>query len=210
MNTSRYICIAALVFAVLLPHGVHAARIRLVTVPDVQSGGITVDAIITPGSDALNVVEGIILFQGTSTDALSVAVETSGSILSLWPVAPHYDESEKTIRFTGGAPGGFSGEGRLFRMRLTSQQEVTVKVALIGGAAYLNDGKGTLEPVSSQSLTLEVLPDADTMSPLEEQRTASTAVHMFPASIPGFPVILGVLLLGLLSLIGYVLFIAKK
>ena len=101
-------------------------------------------------------MEGIVKFDGSIADVLSVDIETGGSILTLWPTVPKYISGEKVIRFAGGVPQGFDSEGLLFRLRLSSSLSGNIIISWIGGTVYLNDGQGTREPVSARSISVNL------------------------------------------------------
>jgi hypothetical protein len=163
MITSRkflsYFALGVIGFCILLmPRSAFAAELIFKVVPNIAAGdGATIiEARIDPQSKDLNVVEGVINFQGAIADKLSVDVETGGSVLTLWPTPPNYLPSEKNIRFTGGVPMGFDREGLLFRMRLFSSTSGSVMISWAGGSAYLNDGKGTKEGISAQPISISL------------------------------------------------------
>jgi len=145
-------------FVILMPQNVFAAELIFKLIPNntVNDGATIIEARIDPQSKVLNVVEGIINFQGAIIDKLSVEVETGGSVLTLWPTPPQYLSGEKVIRFTGGRPNGFNHEGLLFRIRLASSLSGNAIISWISGTAYLNDGKGTQETISSRSITISL------------------------------------------------------
>ena len=72
-----------------------------------------------------------------------------------------YLQNEKNIRFTGGSPEGFSREGLLFRIHLSSPLSDKAIISWIGGSAYLNDGKGTKEVVFAKPFTLNDVQDSE-------------------------------------------------
>ena len=116
---------------------------------------VVIEVRVDPQEKDLNVVEGIISLQDIdSNDISSVVVETGGSILTLWTVPPKYSSEEKVIRFVGGAPDGFDYESPLFRMRIFTKSSGNAKISWLGGAAYLNDGKGTKENISARSIDI--------------------------------------------------------
>ncbi len=145
-------------FLFFAPQNLFAAQLILKNVTNTVAGDGTtiIEARIDPQSERLNVVEGAINFQGAITDKLSVAVETGGSVLTIWPTVPKFLSNEKSIRFVGGVPGGFDHEGLLFRIRLFATVSGDITISLPQGAVYLNDGKGTKEPVSVQSVILHL------------------------------------------------------
>lgn len=162
----------------LMPHSAFAAQLIFQTIPNNVVGDETtiVDVRVDPQSENLNVVEGTISFQGTATDKLSVDVETGGSVLTLWPTSPSYDPSGKSIRFTGGVPGGFDQEGSLFRLRLSSSISGNVMISWAGGSVYLNDGKGTKEAISAQPVNIN----------LKEQSAGSINISSSDTTPPSF------------------------
>jgi hypothetical protein len=159
---SSYFIVVGVVFVLLsMPQSIFAAELIFKVVPNtvVNDNTIIVEVLIDPQSKKLNVIEGAIGFSGIASDNLSVQVENGQSILPLWPTPPQYVESEKTIRFAGGVPGGFDSEGLLFSMRLSSTSYGDIDISYVNGSAYLNDGKGTKESISSESL--KILIDKD-------------------------------------------------
>lgn len=144
-------------FALLQPQVILAAQLIFKVAPNTIDGGATiVEAYLDPQSKKVNVVEGIISFQGNDASGLSVGAETGGSILTLWPTPPTYLADNKVLRFAGGVPQGFDKAGLLFRMRLTSTSSSSISVLWSGGMAYLNDGQGTQENISARSITVNL------------------------------------------------------
>ena len=142
----------------LVPRCLFAAELTFRVIPNEEINDTTtlVEIRIDPQSKQLNVVEGEILFSGTASDNLSVQVENGRSVLSMWPTPPQYDINKKSISFTGGVPFGFNSEGLLFRLRLSPRIFGVLSISYIHGNAYLNDGKGTKEFISSKSLDLNI------------------------------------------------------
>ena len=136
---------------ILLPQSLFASKISFVVVPNTVTTdrATIVEVRIDPNSKDLNVVEGSIGISGTSASNLNVDIETGGSVLTIWPIQPKYIADKKIISFAGGVPGGFNHDGLLFRTRLSSSVSGSVKVSWVDGMSYLNDGKGTKDPVSS-------------------------------------------------------------
>lgn len=142
---------------ILLPHHVLAAKLTFVSVPSALGDGATVvEARIDPLGKSVNVVEGVIALQGVRAADTSVRLENGGSVFTMWPLSPEYLPDKRVIHFTGGVPNGFSAPGLLFRIRMTSPKTGPVTLTWGGGSAYLNDGKGTSEQVTSRSLTINL------------------------------------------------------
>jgi len=130
-----------------------AAEVSFVVVPETTtSDSVVVEARIDPQSKNLNVIEGTLQLSGTAT---AVVVNISRSVFTLWPTSPYYDKTNGTIRFTGGVPNGFTREGQLFTIALTSPTGEPVTFAWKEGGAYINDGKGTKESISSRSIAVQ-------------------------------------------------------
>jgi len=156
---SSYLIVGVVaLFLLLTPKGIFAAELTFKVIPNTGSIDDTtlVEVRIDPESKRLNVIEGTISFQGEVADDLLVQIENGQSILPLWPVPPQYIESEKAIHFTGGIPDGFNKEGLLFRLKLSSITSGNLDISYINGNAYLNDGKGTKDSVSSNSLSIHL------------------------------------------------------
>ncbi len=156
-RTLATLCLASAALTVA-PADASAARLTFRVAPNAAPGdsATIIEARIDPESANLNVVEGALGVSGDIADGLSVEVETGGSALTVWPVAPEYSPAEKVVRFTGGVPGGFSQESPLLRLRLLSPSDGTVTVSWIGGSAYRNDGQGTPEPISAGSIAVNL------------------------------------------------------
>ncbi|QQG53010.1 MAG: hypothetical protein HY931_02130 [Candidatus Falkowbacteria bacterium] len=162
-------------FVLLQPQVILAAQLIFKLAPNTIDGGATlVEVYLDPQSKKVNVVEGIISFQGTDISGLSVGTETGGSVLKLWPTPPTYSAGSQTVRFAGGVPQGFDQTGLLFRLRLASTASSSISVLWSGGMAYLNDGQGTQENIFARSITVNldkqasetaIVPSADTTPP---------------------------------------------
>lgn len=170
---NKFINIIALALLVL-PVSIFAAEINFNQVGNIGDSNI-VEVRIDPKSKNINVVEGAIsvdfekvsevseMNQVGDTKDINIEIENGNSILSLWPIVPKYNSDEKEINFTGGLPLGFNKEGLLFRIKILSSQYIgNVKLAWAGGTAYLNDGKGTKESISSQPLTISLNNNTET------------------------------------------------
>lgn len=153
-----YVVGISLLFFASIPQSLFAAELKFKTIPDAETDGkaTLVEIRIDPQSKKLNVVEGDIKFEGISSENLSVQVENGQSILPIWPTPPQYDKDKKSISFTGGIPGGFDTEGLLFRLRLLPSVSGILNISYINSNAYLNDGKGTKEQVTSEPFDINI------------------------------------------------------
>lgn len=155
--------------AMLVPRSTFAAELLF----SPSSDSRIVEVHIDPQSKSLNVVEGKIQFSGPAAEGLSVTVENGQSILPIWPTPPVYDGVTKSISFVGGVPNGFSSKGLLFRLRIPPTASGDMTIAYVEGNAYLNDGKGTKEPVYAKTLEL----NAGNEGMVKQNDASSTAVN---------------------------------
>jgi hypothetical protein len=165
-----YLIVLIMSFAFLLvTNSVSAAELVFKVVPNplADDSATIVEVRLDPQTKNLNVVEGVIKFQGEAAEKLSVGIETGGSALTLWTSAPQYSSAEKALRFAGGVPDGFNQESLLLRLRLVSPSAGVASISWIGGMAYLNDGQGTKENIFAKSITISFSP-SDSVPPSSE------------------------------------------
>lgn len=141
-----------------VPQALFAAEVTFQVIPTKEASDTAtiVEVRIDPHAKKLNVVEGTLTFSGTASDNLTVQIENGQSILPIWPVAPLYSTSSKSVTFTGGVPNGFDVEGLLFRMRISSIIPGDLSILYASGNAYLNDGKGTQDSITSKPLVVHI------------------------------------------------------
>jgi hypothetical protein len=158
-----------------LPGQALAAELYFTIVPNTVPGDTAtiVDVHIDPQGKSVNVVDGTINLQPTTTASIAADIITDGSVLTLWPTPPQFNPTTHDIEFTGGLPGGFSEDSELFRIRVTAPTSVTAHLALANGTAYLNDGKGTAETIAAQPMILTT----QLVSSPVAQTTQSTISH---------------------------------
>jgi hypothetical protein len=144
--------IALLIF--IAPQSIWAAELNFNVKSDKAGDNkqTVVEVRVNPQSKRLNLIEGKIKFTGSMTEHMSVQVENGNSVLSIWPVAPIYNEKDMSISFMGGKPDGFQNEGLLFILKITSSGVGNLNISYADGSVYLNDGKGTKESVYSKSV----------------------------------------------------------
>ena len=152
---SQYILIGIIGLCfLLLPQKSFAAQLNFV---DISTGNevTTLEVRINPEGKNINVVEGSVVFSGIASNDLIVEVNTNDSILKIWPTEPIYNRTEKMIHFVGGTPNGFTKQGTLFRINLSSTTNGILDVSWSGVKTYLNDGLGTEESTSVKSITID-------------------------------------------------------
>ncbi len=155
LKIPSYLIGTFILLTILMPRSAFAAELLFSASADSR----TVEVHIDPQSKSLNVVEGKIRFSGPGADGLTVRIENGQSILPIWPTPPLYDEQDKSISFVGGVPNGFNAKGLLFRLQISQTKPDDLTIAYVDGNAYLNDGKGTKESVSSNPLELRAAND---------------------------------------------------
>jgi hypothetical protein len=139
---SRFLFPLTFFVTLLLPSLVSAAQMTFETVSDTQ--GMALDVWVNPEGKKINVIEGTLVLRGIPPSVVAI-VDIEGSRLTLWPTPPVYSPGESVIPFVGGAPGGFTEKGKLFRIHFSSPLFSPVSVSLAEANAYLNDGVGTRE-----------------------------------------------------------------
>jgi hypothetical protein len=167
-------------FICLKPQIIFAAQLTFKLVPNSSAadGTAIVEAYLDPQAKKINVIEGVISFQGDVAD-LSVKTETGASVLTLWPTPPTYLADNKAVRFAGGVPQGFDKTGLLFRMRLSTASSSNISVLWSGGMAYLNDGQGTQESIFGRSITVNLdKQNSETESSVPSDNTPPTFVSV--------------------------------
>ncbi len=153
----RLILASVLMCVYFIPQSINAAELLFKVNDGVEiDTSKIVEVYVDPQAKKLNVIEGTIKLSGSILDAISVQVENGQSILSLWPTPPQYNDAEHSISFIGGVPSGFDTRGLLFRIKVSSSVEGDLGIQYTEGSAYLNDGKGTKESVSSNPVTVRV------------------------------------------------------
>lgn len=187
MKNILWIFRIALMAFIVFPTPLFAADVNFTVTQD------GIDVSLDPKSKIINVVEGTISVNASESGSIDIDIENGNSMLTLWPVAPKYDSEKGLISFTGGIPLGTKSEGLLFRVRVKSSGHSAsgekgnengiggITFAWAGGTAYLNDGKGTKESISSKPLTIHMSGIAEVSSAKhEDSETATTS-----ADLPG-------------------------
>lgn len=154
----RPLLLIVLCVAGFMPLSADAARIYFESNTNTIMTGdtIIVHARIDSERSMLNVVDGAIETSGTAHTDL--ALNSGGSSLTLFTREPTVEDNA-TITFTGGAPQGFrASDALLFSIIVSARTPGTIVLHPTAIAAYLNDGAGTREPVSTSDLTLTITP----------------------------------------------------
>jgi hypothetical protein len=118
----------------------------------------------------INVVDGSISIKANDVGKLYVNPDTTDSVLTLWPTPPQFIESEGILRFVGGVPNGFKGKVLILKMRLSSRVAGVANISWSDGSGYVNDGKGTLENISAESLSVNIKSTGDNSTKFYTQK----------------------------------------
>jgi hypothetical protein len=81
----------------------------------------------------------------------TVEIETGGSVFSIWPQPPSFNNLTGEISLTGGVPGGFSGDGVIATVVFRAVNAGTAGLNFQKSSLFLNDGKGTKASVNQNS-----------------------------------------------------------
>ena len=150
--------IASLAGSLFFSTNVLAATVHITSPSENISVGdvVYVDVRLDTQNTPVNVVEGTLTLQTPGHDIEMRELSVAGADLTLWPRKPSWSEDTQTITFVGGKPGGFNSDNEfLFRIFFLAKNkgEVTFVPDI---QAYVNDGKGTLLPVTVTPLVLTV------------------------------------------------------
>lgn len=138
------------IISILHPFSVYASVLYfLPQAADIYRGdSFIVEAGIDTESKEINAIDGEINF---SADSLQVVViEKGGSSVDLWVNEPRFANTAGKIEFSGGMPGGFKGQGTLFK--IIFQSKAGKQTPFSSEVKYnektqvlLNDGNGTMD-----------------------------------------------------------------
>jgi hypothetical protein len=148
--------------AIFLPHSVFASNVYIDTshtdffVGDTILFSVRVDS----ENKNINVVEGSVMLDYPAELASLIDINTAGSTFSLWPGKPLPSESNTSISFTGGSPGGLnSKDAIIFNIVLKLQTVGRITLSPDNISVYINDGKGTEDEVHVNNIIIDVLPE---------------------------------------------------
>lgn len=83
--------------------------------------------------------------------------DTQDSIVNIWIEKPSFDQHTRALQLIGGVPGGFLGRGVLTSVTMRSPRAGEYAVQFTPDSeAYLNDGVGTLAPLTFREMKLNV------------------------------------------------------
>jgi len=160
------------IFAVFFSQSAHGALLYLDPMEaDIYRGDtVTLSLRIDVDPDeCINTIDGVIKYDPA---VRAVDVSRGSSILSLWVESPNINESERTITFAGGIPGGYCG-------RVAGDPGLTNEIVklifrspgfAVGGndakqarvwidemtQVYLHDGQGTRAPLETQNALIRL------------------------------------------------------
>jgi len=93
------------------------------------------------------------------TDFLEfVELGKGDSILTFWASEPFYNQSQNSLYFIGGIPGGFKGNGKLLTLALRAKTEGQTQLFFQDNSkVLLNDGQGTLANLGKETANFTIL-----------------------------------------------------
>ena len=144
-NNKKVSCLFYVLFCVSLaiaPIGAWAATLYLLPQSQTvyQGYNFLVEVRLDSEGEEINAVAGNLNF---SSDLLEISdFSQGGSVLTFWPEEPK--SKDNIISFVGGMPGGFKGEGLVFKINFLAKETGKAKVDFQDDSkVLLNDGKGT-------------------------------------------------------------------
>jgi hypothetical protein len=144
---------------------------------------IVVRAYLDTDAAASNALDGTINLSGSSSTVQIREINLAESILTLWPHAPALSADGKSISFTGGLPGGFTGVRLLlFSIVVAAKAPGTIIFTPSHSTLYLHDGKGTGVPVIGRAFTLAIVAAQSGVAPRDEWQSAVSGDTTPPAS----------------------------
>ncbi len=103
---------------------------------------ISAVARLNSNGNAINAAEGIVDFSEDTLEVVSIS--KTGSIFSLWPVEPTFDNKKGLISFAGGSPTAYSGSsGQIISIVFVPKTASNGKMEFTTGRILLADGSGT-------------------------------------------------------------------
>lgn len=139
-----YIKISALIGISILPFLTQAVSITAKVEKEVRAGDtFVIDVVANTEGQNINTIEGDLLFSDRTKNFEVKDVSLAGSGLTLWPRRPSLSATGDQISFSGGIPGGTTGEVPLFKIVVTTKQPGEFRVGFGDVSAYANDGKGS-------------------------------------------------------------------
>ncbi len=158
MNMKKYIFIISCFSIFFLPIIASAATLSMKASPASIGVGDVVRVDIFIGSYiSVNAFSGTVSYSSPSLEP--IAVSDGSSIVNLWINHPSVPSSGAEISFEGITPGGFSGDsGALFSVLFKAKESGVANVSLGNIEVLRNDGAGSKEPVTAETLALNIEP----------------------------------------------------
>src|SRR3989344_3097152 len=144
--SNKKIYFILVVSALFLPYSVFASNVYIDTGhPDFFVGDTILFSVrVDSENKNINAVEGSVMLDYLTELVSLIDINTAGSKFSLWPGKPLPSESNTSISFTSGAPGGLnSRDAIIFNIVLKLQKTGQITLAPNNFSVYLHDGMGT-------------------------------------------------------------------
>lgn len=176
MRASRYLLASALAALLLAPFSALAASVSL----DPQPGGV-VRVTAHTGDEQVNAFSGEIVVTGQDVSVDAVAL--GGSVVPMWIERPEPGR----LSFAGIVPGGFSGDGLLFAIRVSGPAGAVATLAPASIRMLGNDGEGSPVAATAEEVrvTLSGEPSAAEGADREKPEFSDIVVARDPAVFDG-------------------------
>lgn len=119
-----------------------------------QEKAFTVTITIDTEGANLNAIDGTIVIAPELGNAI---VTDSGSVITYWVTRPQFDETTRSINFSGTIPGGYTGKNGILMslvMPAYSGNKLANAISITNLKGYLNDGFGTPAKISIKQFVL--------------------------------------------------------
>ena len=156
MSKPNLLIIIFLVLFLIAPLSIKAATLYLMPPSQsvYQGDAFIIDMSLDTDGEDINAVEGNLKFLPDSIEIVDLS--KGGSFLTLWVQEPELKDGK--ISFAGGVPGGFKGNGLIFRITfLRKEIGKTIFNLEDDSKVLLNDGKGTPAKLTFLEGSYEVL-----------------------------------------------------
>lgn len=152
------IYILAIFCLLILPVHANALSVSINTENTVHAKDVfIVNVSVDTEGQPINTIEGDIVFSDGSKNFEIRDVSIAGSAMTLWPRRPSLSTNGDSISFTGGVPGGVSGNISLFKIIVYTRNPSELRVGAHDVVAYANDGKGTALNIANTESIISII-----------------------------------------------------
>ncbi|MCK4592561.1 hypothetical protein KAT63_03955 [Candidatus Parcubacteria bacterium] len=115
----------------------------------------------------INTLEAKINFDQNALEVIDVI--TGDSVIELWMGEPVISNKNGSIEFTGGIPGGYSGNGIILKIIFKAKKTGSCKLSLSDTKTLLNDGMATEDEISILDNSYNIVEKSDSFIKIESK-----------------------------------------